>query len=214
MTTALYYGPGACSMGPHIALNEAGADFEPRKVNLAEKAQRTPEYLAINPKGRVPVLQIDGFVLTEAAAILAYIARRFPDARLMPQGGEGEARVLEWLSWFSNTVHPSFAHIRRTERYTDETEAFPGIQKKSEATFWECIATIDRALEGKKYLLGDTFSVADPFAMVFFGWANGLKKHDMAEDFPRYSAFTRTMMARPAVKKTVELEGIAARFAV
>ena len=212
MSIALYYGPGACSMGPHIVLNEIGADYEPRRVNLAEKANQKPEYLAINPKGRVPALQIDGFILTEASAILSYLGRRFPASGLYAQGGEAEARMLEWMSWCSNTVHPSFAHIRRTERYSDDASAFASIQQKGEATFWDCLATIDGALKGKQYALGDTYSLADPYFLVFFGWGNSLKKVDMAQKFPSYAAFARRMLERPAVKKVVELEGTRERF--
>lgn len=212
MTIALYYGPGACSMGPHIVLNEAGVDYEPRKVNLAEKANQKSEYLAINPKGRVPALAIDGFILTEASAILSYLGRRFPASKMYAEGGENEARMLEWMSWCSNTVHPSFAHVRRTERYTDETAAFPGIQQKGETTFFDCLTTIDKALTGKKYALGDAYSLADPYFLVFFGWGNSLKKVDMAQKFPSYAAFARRMLERPAVKKVLELEGTKERF--
>jgi glutathione S-transferase len=209
---ALYYGSGACSMGPHIALNEIGVPYEARRVNLAEKANQKPEYLAVNPKGRVPALQIDGFVLTEAAAILSYLGRRFPEAKLYPQGGEAEARMLEWMAWCSNTVHPSFAHIRRTERYSEDPATYASIQQRGEATFWECLNTIDAALKGKDYALGETYSLADPYFLVFFGWGNSLKKVDMAQKFPSYAAFARRMLERPAVKKVVEMEGTHERF--
>jgi glutathione S-transferase len=211
-TIALYYGPGACSMGPHVALNEIGIDYEPRRVNLAEKANQKPEYLAINPKGRVPALQIDGFILTEASAILSYLGRRFPESGLYAKGGEAEARMLEWMSWCSNTVHPSFAHIRRTERYSEDPSTYASIQKRGEATFWDCLSTIDSALKGKQYALGDTYSLADPYFLVFFGWGSSLKKVDMAQKFPSYAAFARRMLARPAVQKVVEIEETKERF--
>jgi glutathione S-transferase len=102
MTIALYYSPGSCSLAPHIALNEIGQPFELRKFATADRANYSAEYLAINPKGRIPALQIDGFILTENPAILAYLGRRFPSAGLYPvDGSEAEARCLELLAWSS-----------------------------------------------------------------------------------------------------------------
>jgi len=212
MTIALYFGPGACSMAPHIVLNEIGVDYEPRKTNLAEKAQLTPEYLAMNPKGRVPVLLADGFVLTEVPAILTYLGQRYPQANLLPAGGEPLARCLEWLAYCSSTVHPSYAHLRRPERYSDDQAAHPKMQEKGEATFIDCIGFIDRKLEGKQFAAGDAYSVADAYLLVFFGWANGLKKFDMAATYPHYTAWARRVLARPAVQKVIELEGTQARY--
>ena len=113
MTIALYYSPGSCSLAPHIVLNETGQPFELRKFATADRANYSAEYLAINPKGRIPALQIDGFILTENPAILAFLGRRFPSAGLYPSdGSEAEARCLELLAWSSNTVHVAYAQGR------------------------------------------------------------------------------------------------------
>ena len=118
MTIALYYSPGSCSLAPHIVLNEIGQPFELRKFATADRANYSAEYLAINPKGRIPTLQIDGFLLTENPAILAYLGRRFPSAGLYPaDASEAEARCLELLAWSSNTVHVAYAQLRRPERF-------------------------------------------------------------------------------------------------
>src|SRR5918912_4261062 len=98
----LYYSPGACSLAPHVALEEVGVPFEPVKVALAKGEQRTPEYLALNPKGRVPVLVEDGWVLTENAAILPYIAQRFGGGKLWPSDPKEAARVAEWIGWVAS----------------------------------------------------------------------------------------------------------------
>jgi len=212
MTIALYYGPGACSMAPHIVLNEIGVDYEPRKMNLAEKAQYAPEYLAINPKGRVPVLQMDGFVLTEVPALLTYLGQRFPQAGLLPAGGEAMGRCLEWLAYCSSTVHPAYAHLRRPERYLDDGAAHPPLQAKGEQNFIDSIGYINGKLEGRQYAAGDVYSVADAYLLVFFGWANGLKKFDMAKTYPHYAAWARRVLQRPAVQKVIAMEGTQARY--
>ncbi|HEY4372954.1 MAG TPA: glutathione S-transferase N-terminal domain-containing protein [Burkholderiales bacterium] len=212
MTIALYHSPGACSMAPHVALSEIGVDYEPRRVNFAEKQQNSPEYLKINPKGRVPVLLIDGFVITEVPAILTYLAQRFPQANLLPAGGEAMGRCLEWLGYGSSTVHPAYAHLRRPERYTPEAPAFPAMQERGESSFMDSIAFIDSKLAGKQFAAGDAYSIADAYLLVFFGWANGLKKHNMAEKFPNYSAVARRVLARPAVQRVIELEKMQERY--
>jgi glutathione S-transferase len=103
----LYFAPGASSMAPHIALFETVAPFEGRPVSFRKDENRTPEYLAINPLGQVPTLVIDGRPLTEVAAILFYLARTYPDARLLPDDAEGQAQVISWMSFIAATVHPA-----------------------------------------------------------------------------------------------------------
>jgi len=119
----LYYAPGACSLAPHIALEEVGSRYELSRVDLGANQQNSPEYLRINPKARVPAL-IDGdWVLTEAPAILRYIAARHPAAGLWPWDPREEARCAEWLSWLSSTIHVAFVHVRRAARYAADPRA-------------------------------------------------------------------------------------------
>ena len=104
----LYFAPGSSSMAPHIALHEIGVPFESRPISLAKKENRTPAYLAINPEGHVPTLLIDQRPLTEVAAILFYLARRFPEASLLPDGDiEAEAQAVSWMSFIAATMHPA-----------------------------------------------------------------------------------------------------------
>ena len=103
----LYLAPGASSMAPHIALTEVGAPFELKPLSFHKKENRTPEYLAINPEGTVPALVIEKRTLTEVAAILFYLARRYPDAMLLPSDIEAEAHVISWMSFIAATVHPA-----------------------------------------------------------------------------------------------------------
>ena len=104
----LYFSPGASSMAPHIALHEVGAPFDGKPISLARKETHTPEFLAVNPEGKVPTLVIDGHILTEVAGTLYYLARRFPEAKLYPVGDiEAEAQVISWMSFIASTIHPA-----------------------------------------------------------------------------------------------------------
>jgi len=108
----LYYSPGACSLASHIALIETGAPFELSRVPVADKSNKRPEYLAVNPRGYIPALEADAWTMTENAAIMIYLARRYPEARLLPDDdNEVLARALEWLVWQSSTAHPAFGHL-------------------------------------------------------------------------------------------------------
>src|SRR5258708_5535293 len=103
-----YFSPGTSSMAPHIALNEIGVPFESRSIELDGKENRTPAYLTLNPEGKVPTLVIDGTPLTEVAAILLYLAKRFPEAGLLPEGDIlAEAQIVSWMSFVASTIHPA-----------------------------------------------------------------------------------------------------------
>src|SRR3954451_337252 len=115
-----YYAPGACSLASHIALEETGADYEPVRIALAKGEQRTPEYLRINPKGRVPALVEGDWVLTENPAILPYLARRSPNAERWPNEARDEARCRESLAWLAPQVHVAYGHVRRLEHYAGD----------------------------------------------------------------------------------------------
>jgi glutathione S-transferase len=185
MTLALYLSPGSSSMAPHIALNEIGAPFESRWISFAKKEQRAPEYLAVNPEGKVPTLLIDGRALTEVAGILYYLARRFPEARLWPAGDiEAEAQAVSWMSFIAATVHPA----RRQ-----------GVERSHEV-----FGIADRRLAGRDWAVGQ-YSIADIhlFRLYwrFVGWAK-----PAPGDFPNLDAHYRRMLARPAVEKTLTIE--------
>src|SRR6185295_8433449 len=124
----LYYSPGACSLVPHVALEEAAAHFTAERVVLAEGAHRTPDYLKINPHARVPVLKVDGRIITENVAILNYLAQRSGAPGSVPLDDPlAAARCNELLGWFASTVHIAFAQVWRPERFTSDTEAYPAI---------------------------------------------------------------------------------------
>ena len=208
MTIALYYSPGSCSLSVHIALNEIGEAFELRKFATSEKANYSPEYLAVNPKGRIPSLLIDGFVLTEVPAILTYVGRRFPQAGLYSAGpSEAEARCLELLGWSSNTVHVAFAQLFRPERFVLREESYPPVKESGQANFGKCLGEIEARLQKNEYAVGDRFTVVDPFWLVFFRWG-ARSGYDMRGKYPAYTAWAERMCSRPSVQRALAVEEI------
>jgi glutathione S-transferase len=180
----LYLAPGSSSMAPHIALHEIGAPFERRPLSFHRKENRDPAYLAINPEGKVPTLTVDGRPLTEVAAILFYLARRFPEAGLLPSDDvEAEAHVVSWMSFIAATVHPArrqgVAHARRVYAIAEQRLT-------------------------KEWAVG-RYSIADIHLFRLF-WRFQGYAGPAAGEFPRLSAHHARMMARPAVQKTIAIE--------
>jgi glutathione S-transferase len=181
----LYFAPGSSSMAPHIALHEIGVPFESRPLSLAQRASRTPEFLAINPEGQIPVLLIDGRPLTEVAAILFYLARRFPEAGLWPHGDvEAEAQGISWMSFIAATVHPA--------------------RGKGEAHARDVFGRVDSRLGPRSWALG-AYSIADIHLFrLYWRFRNSVLPD--ASEFPNLSAHYERMMARPAVQRTCAIE--------
>jgi glutathione S-transferase len=199
----LYYAPGACSTASHIGLEESGAKFESQALAFAKNEQKTPEYLEINPRGRVPALVIDEGTIVENTAILDYVAARFAP-HLMPKDAVQRARAISLMAWFSNNVHPAFTHIGRPERFADDPSVFDRLKEKGRTNFWAALQEIDGMLAGKQWILGDDFSVVDGYALVFYGWGKRIGL-PMAE-LENYTAWKDRMLARPAVKRVLERE--------
>ncbi len=203
----LYYAPGSSSMAPHIALEEAAADYEARWfIDEDAGEQRSEAYLRINPRGKVPALRLaDGTVLVENIAIQTYIARTHPAAKLLPHDPVGEAQALSMMSFFASAVHPAFAHFWRPGRYTDESAAAEGIRAKGREMFFALCREIDAMLAGKTWFL-DEFSTVDCYGLVFHRWGS-LADLPMGE-LGNYTAHKNRMLARPAVRRVLDREGI------
>jgi glutathione S-transferase len=201
----LYYSPGACSMASHISLEESGAPFEGKLVALAKGEQKTPEYLKINPRGKVPALKLDdGSVLTENTAILTYLGQRYPDKGLLPKDPVAAARCVSMMAWLSNSVHPAFTHIFRPERFSDEQSALPGIKDAGKKTFWAALQEVDGIVAGKKWMQGDQFTACDPYTLVFYGW--GTRVELPVKELKNLAGWKDRMLERPAVRKVLEKE--------
>ena len=182
----LYFCPGASSMAPHIALYEVGAPFEAKPISLANKENRAPAYLAVNPEGKVPTLTVDGTRLTEVAGILYYLARKYPAAKLWPEGDlDAEAQAISWMSFIAAAVHP--ARARGLEVAT------------------QIFGLADQRLGAREWALGQRYSIADIHLFrLFWRFIGALKP--APGTFPHLEAHYTRMMARPAVKKTIEVE--------
>jgi glutathione S-transferase len=198
-----YYAPGACSLATHIGLEESGAKFDGQKISFATAEQRTPEYLKINPRGRVPALVVEEGTIVENTAILDYIAGKFAP-QLMPKDAVQRARAISLMAWFSNTVHPNFTHIGRPERFATDTSVHEHLKATGKDNFFANLKEIDGLLAGKQWFVGDAFSVVDGYALVFYAWGKRIGL-PMAE-LKNYTAWKERMMARPAVMRVLERE--------
>jgi len=197
----LYYTPGTCALAVRIALEEANAPYRLERVDFASQQQRTPEYLAINPKGRVPALVTEQGVLTEAPALLAYVAQRFADARLAPTDLFGLARLMEFNSYLSSTVHINHAHRPRAGRWADDAEAQAAMQRKVPANMTENFSYIEHHYLNGPWVLGDDYSVCDAYLFTMSGWlkSDGV---DIAQ-FPKVHDHHRRMSERAAVQRAL-----------
>lgn len=208
-----YYSPGACSLGPHIVLEEVGAPYE-RQVVKAGVATQTAEWKAVNPKGRIPALSpVRGSaggapnLLTEANAIMIYIARTYPEAGLIPSDPVGEARMVEWLNYLAAGVHSSiYGSIRRTGRFVEDEALFPPIQEKGRKSLREAFAYIEGLLaDGRDWAVPGGYSLADIYLLVFYYFGRA-PLFDMRTEFPAWAALVDKVAARPAVKRILAVE--------
>lgn len=198
----LYYAPTTCSLASHIALEEAGAEYEARHVDFAAGAQRSPDYLAINPKGRVPSLVTERGVLTETPAILAFIAQSFPQARLAPLDDPfAFAEVQAFNCFICATLHVAHAHGVRGARWADDEAALESMRRKVPESVGGCFELIENGMLRGPWVMGDTYTIADPYLFTVAQWMEG-DRLDPAR-FPRVIAHRERMMERPAVARAV-----------
>jgi len=206
MAMKLYYAPGACSFASHIALEEVGLPYDTVKLNLAEGDQRKPEYLALNPRGRVPTLVVDGHILTENVGIMTYLAGGYPKARIWPDDTWHQAMAVSAMAWISNTVHPAYGHYVRPARYVDGDDHQAAVKEKGLANFRGCLEEIDKLLEGHKWAIANQYTVVDPYLLVFYRWGNRAKLP--VKELKNYTALVDRVMSRKAVHKVMADEGI------
>lgn len=204
----LYFSPGACSLGIHVILEEIGVPHEGVKVNLREGEQFQPAFKAINPKAKVPVLMLDdGTVLTEWIAIAGYLAASHPEAKLVPEDRLDWARCDEFISYINGTMHTQgFTRIFRPERFSPEPEQKEAVRAEGKRIFAEGFALMDKALDGRDWLLGH-YSIADAALFYVSFWAEGRGTLELP---PRVSAHYARMKARPAVARAMAQENLPA----
>ena len=200
----LYFSPGACSLASHIGLEETGAPYELKPILLAKQQQKTEAYLKINPRGKVPAFVVDGKVLVENTAILTYLARRFPEKKLMPADPAEEARCIGTMCWFSSVVHPSYQRSHRPERFAEGEAAQAAVKENGRKSFWANLQEIDAMIQGNGWVMGREFTAVDGYALVFYGWAE--RSGFPVKELGAYTAWRERMMQRQTVKKCVEDE--------
>ncbi|GHE37079.1 glutathione S-transferase family protein [Vulcaniibacterium thermophilum] len=211
MSLTLFHSPGACSMAPHVCLEEAGAEFEAVRVPIREGAHLRPEYLAINPRGRVPALRIGERVLTENPAVLTWIAFNHPGAELLPATDSVEfGQALEWMAWLSSSLHVAYAQLWRTARFVGEgapPAVLAPLQAQGRTLIERHHAEIDARLENRAFAVGDRFGVVDANLLPFYRWG-GLIGLDMRAACPAWTAHAERMLDRPAVRRVLEREEV------
>lgn len=197
----LYYVPGTCALASHIALEEAGADYQAVRLSFATEDQRKPEYLAINPKGRVPALATDRGVLSETPAILAFIAQSFPAADLAPVDPFDFAEVQAFNAYLCSTVHIAHAHRPRASRWTDEEAAIKAIQAKVPQNMTDCFDMIENRMFKGPWVMGDRYTIADPYLFTITRWLEG----DSVDPrrFAKVWDHHERMLDRPAVARVL-----------
>ncbi len=198
----LYYSPGACSLSPHITLIESGLTFEPVMTSTkTHKLQDGTDYYTINPKGYVPLLELDnGERLSEGPAIVQYIADQVPAKKLAPANGTmARARLQEWLTFIGTELHKGYSPLFNPATPEDYK---PMVKTK----LLDRYKWVDAQLEGKDYLLGSDFSVADPYLFTVTNWAKPVGLD--ISPFKNVAAFMARMAARPAVQEAMKAEGL------
>ncbi|MDE2333409.1 MAG: glutathione S-transferase N-terminal domain-containing protein [Rhodospirillales bacterium] len=202
----LYYAPGACSIGIHILLEEIGRPYEAVAVDLRGGEHRQPAFMALNPKSKVPALvRDDGSLLTEFPAIAFWLARTHPAAKLLPDDLEAQTRALEVMEYVTATVHmQGFSRILHPERFAPTEADFGRVEARGGEIVASGFRSLDRALGGRDYLLGD-FSIADAALFYVEFWA--VRRRGMTLS-PNLSAHFARMLARPAVARVLRREGV------
>lgn len=201
----LYYCPLACSMASHVALEEAGAAFEAKKIDIFAGEHLKSEYRAINPRSEVPALRFDdGRVLRESTAILAWVGTTYPDSDLLGANPLDQARTIATCAWFSSTVHPAFAQFVYPERFVADAEGHATLKAHARERFWTYLREIDARLADRPWIMGDGFTVADPYALVFYPWGREL---DLPiGELTNLGAMKDRLIERPAARRALERE--------
>lgn len=212
MDLKLYYAPGACSFVPHVALEAVraatGQAFETQLVKLHKGEQRSPEHLALNPDGQVPVLLVDGQPLTQIVAICDFLDRAFPQAGLLPTEPWARARALSRLAWINNTVHPTFTRVFMPDKVAKEDAAKGHVREIAVGQYRELLSRIDAMAReaGGAFLLGERVSPLDAYAFTVLRWGGfaGLPP----SDFPALAALAERVAQQPAAAAAMARENI------
>ena len=205
MSLKLFFAPGACSFVPHAMLEMAGVNFEPHMVKLHKGEQRTADYLALNPRGQVPVLVDEGEVITQIVAILLHLDAKVPHAHILPASGLARTRALSLLAWMNNTVHPTFTHFFMPQKFSDDEAAQKAMQRFAVDRYRECLQEIEvLAANASPWLFGEHPGALDAYALTLLRWG-GYAGIDPTT-LPATWALAQRFAELPAVAVAVERE--------
>lgn len=205
MSLKLFFAPGACSFVPHSMLELSGTAFEPVLVKLHKGKQRSAEYLAMNPRGQVPVLVDEGEVITQIVAILLHLDAKLPQAGILPASGLARTRALSTLAWMNNTVHPTFTHVFMPQKFTDDEAAQKAIGAFAASSYRGLLGEIEAmAVKATPWLCGDQPTALDAYALTLLRWG-GIAGVDPTS-MPATWDLAQRFAALPAVARVIERE--------
>jgi glutathione S-transferase len=209
MTLKLFYSPNACSLASHIALEEAGAEYELVLTSTRDGSVRRPEYLAVNPKGRVPALLTDRGVLTETPVILGYIAQTFPDAQLAPNDDSFAFGDMQAFNVFlASSMHIGFALHWRAERYVEGEDHLAAVRAHAPTALAAQFRIVeDKLKDGRTWVHGEAYTVSDPYLLVFTRWLDETGLGDL-DDYPHVKRHRNRVETREAVRRALQQEGL------
>ena len=201
----LYYAPATCALASHITLAEAGADYATERIDFKVNQQNSPDYLKINPKGRVPALVTDRGILTETPAMLAYIAQSFPQAGLAPLDDPfAFAQVQSFNSYLCATLHVAHAHKLRGARWATEESSFADMKRMIPKSVGACFTLIERNMLRGPWVMGESYTICDPYLYTVALWLEG-DGVDLAS-LPKVADHRKRMSERPAVQRVLAEE--------
>ncbi|WP_372525483.1 glutathione S-transferase family protein [Piscinibacter sp.] len=206
----LHHFPGNASMAPHMLLEELGVPYELKLVDRAHNAHKSPQYLKLNPNGLIPVLVDGELVLYETAAICLHLADTHPGAGLAPAlGSAARAHFYKWLVWLTNTLQAALILYFYPERWADDERGSAQVKAHAEARIGGLLDQLDDELarHAKPWLLGDTYSAVDPYALMLCRWTRGFARP--ARSLPQLGPYLQRVLARPAVRRVFEQEALA-----
>lgn len=210
-TLKIYSSPRACSTASHIALEESGLDYDYEIVRIRKGEHKSERFLELNPAGKLPVLQVDHEVLTESAAILLFVADlATPQVRLLPDEPYARYRAIEWMGFLASAVHLSFRSLFRPQQFTDDETQHAAIRERGGRHLNEILLEVERRLGGRRWALGDDYSVVDPYLLVFHIWSQRDDIRPHLTDMPGWMAHRQRIDAREATRRVLAREGITA----
>ncbi len=209
MSIKLYFAPGACSFVPHCLLEASGVEFEPAMIKLHKDEQNGPEYLAINPRGQVPVLVVDGVVITQIVAICEYLHQTFPELLFFPKAALEKAKALETLAWMNNSVHTTFTHVFMPGKFTTDEAAQSAIKSHAQGLYANLLTELQAMvveLKNQQWLSGSNFGALDAYAITLLRWG-GIAGVDPLS-LPELWAHVQKVALHPPVARVIERERI------